>query len=591
MLLRLSRPACAVIALWASALAAPVHAQQTDTRPGRPALSELERLREAADRESAGDIDTAERIVLDVLAANPTSLTALLRLERVLGLQGRLDDIGPHVDRLLERDVASVIGHQLRLRVLHELDDAAGVAAAVRTWSDAMPRLETPYREGALVWRERGENARAIALLEQGRERIREADALALELGDAWIAAGDHEAAAGEWARAVGADGRGFMLVQRRMQQLPDAGAAVIPLLLDRLHGEPLSTGRYRAATVLAIDAGLAGQAHQLARDLIGIARTEDREPLLIEVARRADGAGLYRVATWAYGQLLASGPDATAGLAIRSRIAELALLDGDTALAAATYRELERAAEAGSPQRRQAVALRIQLAARDGDVRAAAADFDAFQREYPQAAELDATAAAIAAAQIEAGDVAAAEASLAGVRGVHSSRLRGRLLLRRGDIAAARDELLAAAPMLHGAEATETIALAALLMRVSPEGGELVAAVTAAPDIERGEVIREAARAAMTMPARERSAILDFLAASADRYGLAADADEIRRSIVDEIPAAQEVPAALLALAARARQHNEADEARMLLEKLITEYPRSALLPRARSELQMMGK
>src|SRR5690606_9832169 len=196
------------------------------------------------------------------------------------------------------------------------------------------------------------------------------------------------------------------------------------------------------------------------------------------------------------------------------------ALLAGDTVLAAETYRHLEQASAAGSPQRRQAVALRIQLTARDGDLDAARADFDSFRAEYPQAPELDATAASLAAQMLERGDAAAAERVLTGVIGARSAQLRSRLYLRRGDIELARQELLGAAPLLRGRDATQTIALATLLTRVSAKGGELVASVVIAPDESRPQQIREAAAAAAVLPARERAAVLDFLAGAADASG-----------------------------------------------------------------------
>lgn len=555
-------------------------------------MSDLARLRQATVREAAGDLNAAERIVKEVLDASPSSLTALSTLSRLLELQGRRPEVLPYVERLLALDPASVIGHQLHLRVSHEADDRDRLQDAVAAWIDATPHLETPYRESAVLWRERGEHARGIAVLEQGRSRIDMPDALALELGDAHAASGDVAGAAAEWSRAIGPEGRGFMLVQRRLQQLPDGGAGIIPRLVEYLSAEPVTLGRRKAAAVLAIDAGLDDQARRLTRDLAVSTPPEDREPLLVELARRADGAGLYGVARWAYAQILADSTDEGAMLAVRMRIAELALLEGDTALAAETYEQLERAWAPGSPQRRQAIALRVQLNARNGDLVAATADYESFRSEYPQATELDETANTLALRHVQAGDAPAAERVLAGVKGPLSARTRGRLHLRRGDIEKARDELLRAAPQLRGAEATETIALAALLTRLSPGAAELVASVSAAPDAERPALIDAAAAAAASMAERERGAIFEFLASIADRSDSHEAAAALRRTIVEQLPDSHEAPAALLALALRAaaRPGDEArTEARLLLERLIVDYPRSALAPRARNELQRM--
>ena len=584
----------ALVTALTTVAAAPLGAQSTRTEPPSQAqlMTELGRLRQATALEVNGDLRGAEALVRSVLDTNPASLSALLTLERLLGAQGRTHEISDPIDRLLALDPASIVGHQTRLRVQALGNDPQAIETAAQAWIRSMPKVETPYRETATVWRQRGEHARAIAVLEQGRKRIDRPDALAVELGDTYLAMNDLPRAAAEWARAVGPDGRGFLLVQRRLQNLPDGGAQLIPVLADQLATPPRTTGRLRAATLLAIDAGLAARAQKLATDLLTTVPAKEREPVLVELARRADGSGLYRIAIWSYDELLRQQSDAGAALAIHSRLAELALLVGDTAAAAVRYQELEKAAAVGSPQRRQALALQIQLTARDGGLERAEADLGRLRTEYPQAPELDVTAAEVAERYLRAGDITAADRVLTGVTGPRAAQLRGRVALGRGDIERARDELLSAAPLLKGTEATATIALASLLVRLTPAGGELLASVVAAPVEDRGRRIREAAQQAQSLPARERTAILDFLASVAERNGLADDADELRRDIVTNFPRAQEAPAALLALArsALARQES-AQQARVLLEKVIMEYPRSALVPQARRELERLGR
>jgi hypothetical protein len=570
------------------AVASPGVAQRAARAPGTQLTTELGRIRDAATFEAAGNYADAEKVIQQVLEANPQSLSGLLTMERLLAAQNRLPEIMPAVDRLLAADPVSVIGHQLRLRVVSTANDDSRLDSAGTEWIRAVPHLETPYREIAAVWRARNEHARAVAVLEQGRRRIDRPDALALELGDAYLGLREHRRAAEEWSRAVGPDGRGFILVQRRLQSLPDGGAAVIPQLVDRLTQKPVAFSRLRAAAMLAVDAGLEHAVTRLLPDLAASAPQAEREPLLVELARRADGAGLHGVALSSYRELLGSDRESASSLAVRSRIAELALLTGDTALATRTYAELERAAAVGSPQRRQAVALRIQLTAREGELHAAIADLDAFRNEYPQAPELDATAALVATRLVDAGAFPEAERVLSGVHGARSALARGRIFLRQGDITRAREELVTAAPHLRGAEATETIALASLLGRLSARGGELVTLFVASAPAERSDRLRATADAARALPISERAAILDFLAATADAAGADVDAIALRREIADDMPRSQEAPAALLALAraARAREQGD-DEARLLLERLIVEYPRSALAPQARAELQ----
>ena len=578
----------------------PAAAQRPPAEPqavARDSGSEMDRLRRAGDYERAGDLEAATALVEAVLLDNPTSLTALLAYERLLGVQGRAADVVPAVDRLLEAQPASVLAHTVRLRAIAQVGDDEAVQRVVDAWIRATPGVETPYREAALVWRQRGAVNRALTVLERGRSAVDQDDALALELGDALAEAGDLRRAAGEWARAVGGDGRGLMLVQRRLQERPDGGADAVGYLIEQLNEPPATPGRQRAAALLAIDAGMEERARQLVDILVsGATSPREREQLLVELARRSDAAGLYRLAAWSYTELMEAAAEDGAGLAIRARVAELALLAGDTALAGRVYRELETLAGTGSAQRREAVAARLQSAVRQGERAAAAQGLHAFRAEFPRAPELDELAATLAGRYLEAGDADAALSVLDGVSGPRSAQVRGRIRIRTGDVDGAREALLRAAPYLHGREATETIALAAVLSRVSADGGEFIARAVAANEGERAAIIADAIADTRGMARAERAAVLDFVAGMAEASGMTAEADAIRREIVTRLPRTHEAPAALLALARRSLRRTEpthtaaaGEEARVLLEKLILEYPRSALAPQARRELERL--
>jgi TolA-binding protein len=83
---------------------------------------------------------------------------------------------------------------------------------------------------------------------------------------------------------------------------------------------------------------------------------------------------------------------------------------------------------------------------------------------------------------------------------------------------------------------------------------------------------------------------VFDFLADAADAAGDENEAIGLRREIVESLPRTHEAPGALLTLARAAAAHPETgEEARVLLERLIVEYPRSALAPQARAELQRL--
>ncbi|HEX9108468.1 MAG TPA: hypothetical protein VF832_14590, partial [Longimicrobiales bacterium] len=188
-------------------------------------------------------------------------------------------------------------------------------------------------------------------------------------------------------------------------------------------------------------------------------------------------------------------------------------------------------------------------------------------------------------------GDHDGAAQALSGAKGPRSSFARGRLDLQRGDLADARNALLAAAAGLQGSDATEAIGLVSLLGRLSPGGGQLLGkAVALAQEGKRKEAIDLLQKESSSLSDPEHAAILDYAAGIADHAGLDGDAEALRRLIVTSYPNALEAPAALLALGrALAEKPAAFVEARQLLEKLVVDYPRSALVPEARRELDLL--
>ncbi|HET9983357.1 MAG TPA: hypothetical protein VFQ38_07210 [Longimicrobiales bacterium] len=555
------------------------------------AVDEVQLLRQEEQLEAAGNLAAAEELLRSILTRDPGSLSALISLERLLRVQGRLADIFPSIDGLLKSDPTSPIAHQMRIRAYSSLDRTDELEKAAEAWIKATPKLETPYREIASVWKQRGDAAKALAVLQQGRQRIGGADALAFELGDVYADVGNPAAAAKEWSAAIGRDARGFNLVQRRLSALADGGAQIIPGIIDGLTHAPTTPARQRAAATLAVDAGLGSRAEAIVRQVAGGLKGADRESFLVEVARRADGAHLSRLAYWAYSQLLTVGGSSQRLLAIRSRLAELALQAGDTATARESYRVLEAAAAAGSPERREALALRIELEAHSGDVAGAAKTLATFRQEFPDAGELDRLAAAVANAYLVRGDGEGAEQVLAGVTGPRTGLVQGRIALQKGDITRARSILLAAAPGLQGTEGTDAVALVSLLTRLSPEAGKLLGrAVAKITEGKAGDAVALLSSESTDLPAGERAAVLDFAAGVAARAGLDEQAETLRRTLITDFPRALETPAAMLALARALSDRPQAFvEARQLLERLIIDYPRSALVPEARRELDLL--
>lgn len=567
-----------VMALVGCLVAMPIAAQAPDPR------DEMERLRIAQQAEAMGDIAAAEAVLVAMLRERPSSLSALLSVDRLLRAQGRDADALAHIERFLEVDPRSPIGHQLALRALSAMDRVDDLERAERRWIESAPGLETPYREAARVWEGRGDQERALRVLREGRQRIG-GDALAWEIGSVHALAGDARRAIDEWNLALADDADRLHLVQRRLATLPNGGGAITPGLIARLRAVPTTVPRMRAALVLAIEAGLEAEATALAQQVYAQIDHGARREFLLATGRDADASRQPRLAYWAYRALLQLTPESDESDALRRRVGELALAAGDTATAREAAVAMEARAEPGSVFARQAEARRIELSATPESLDQAIAALATFRASHPDAPEIGRMAGVIGGLALRAGRYDDAAAIVDGVRGAGAAYVRARVALHAGDPDDARSAFQAAATGLVGGEATEVIAYATLLARATPEGARRLGGALDRLDARDVEGALDAlTEPSLELRAAERAGLLDLAARISDAEGLGVRAESIRRALIDEHPRAQEAPAALLGLArALAERPDGQGEARALLERLILDHPRSALVPQAR--------
>jgi len=574
-------PIGAGLACLALLLTGPVTAQEPDA-----GVDEVRLLRVASAREAAGDLAGAEAAFRRLLEDRPTSVPGLLGLERVLRARDRLDAVLPVLDRFLAVAPGSAIGHRLRVRALDDLDRPTELEAAGEAWTDAVPGEPGPYLALARVWRGRGRTDRAIELLERGRRVVEDAS-LDVELGDLYAGTGRYDAALRAWDRAIGSQAVAYPKVRDRLMALPDGGAVMIPALLDRLTRADPTPARRKAAVDLAMQVGRAAYARDEAGRLAAELAADDRRVFLTGVAASADRHGLDSLAYWAYRELLRSGA-LDDDPVVRSRIAELALALGDTAVARESYRAVASAFRPGAPERRRAGVLRVRLLIGERELERAASALAGLREEFPDAPQVDSVTADLAAVYLARGDTAPAAALVAGSRGARAGLLRGRLALARGDAEAAREAFMEVAPRLEGPVATDALALAGLLGTISPEAAAVLGvAVPVAGAVPTGTAGRIAG-AVDTLPEADRAPLLAYAATLADQAGETDAATRIRRRVVASFPDADEAPGALLELA-RSLADGDPAEAGTLLERLILEYPSNPLVPQARRELSLL--
>ena len=243
---------------------------------GRFGDEETRLVREAAERESAGDLDAAEAALRRLLEIDPVSTGGIYGLERILRAKGEVGELLPVVDRFLSRRDDSGV-RSLRLQLLVETGQVEQMVSEGRRWMERSPRDETVYTEVARAYEAAFGPERALEVLEAGRERMG-GDALALAMGDYHAARGDLDGAVDEWVKAVAADESNVQAVRRRVTSLAEGETDAGRRLVRSLGDSPLSRNR-RLATRLAIELGLGPEALALARSeastLVGRAKTQ----------------------------------------------------------------------------------------------------------------------------------------------------------------------------------------------------------------------------------------------------------------------------------------------------------------------------
>src|SRR3989454_57399 len=153
--------------------------------------------------ERAGQYEQAAAIYLATLRADPTNLSALLGLERVLPPLNRLRELLPAAQRAAAASPTNAALRGVLLRTYVALNEPDSARLVALRWAAAAPRDETPYREWAMALEDAHRHAAARDVLLVGRRALGRAGAFGIELAELSQLSGDWEGAAREWAAAL----------------------------------------------------------------------------------------------------------------------------------------------------------------------------------------------------------------------------------------------------------------------------------------------------------------------------------------------------------------------------------------------------
>ena len=540
--------------------------------------------------ERAGQFEQAASIYLATLRADPTNLSALLGLERVLPGLNRLAELVPVAQRAAAASPANAALRAVLLRTYVGINEPDSAREVARRWAAAAPRDEAPYREWAMALDDQRSHDAARAVLLEGRRALGRPGAFGIELAALSERVGDWEGAAREWAAALEGTPVQLPNAASELAQAPQVHRERIAALLTagdppppvrRLAGELLLAwgAPERAWAVFAPSVATpSADAAYAVRRFADLAAAQDTPE-----ARRVRALALAR-----YAELV---PDPVAVRA-RTDAARAFLAAGDRKGARAVLERVARDSTAPVEAQALAQAALVQTLIESGQLDEAARRLAGDSR---LADEDRATLRRhLVRARIAAGDLDGAGAMLARDSSVEALALKGWITLYRGRLKQAWQLFLEAGPYAGDhREATERTAMLALLQQVPgdtfPELGRALLTLARGDSLHavaalrlaagkmqaveggggRGDVLLLAGRVAARLAPTQRDTAVALFAEVVRTGGTGAAA-----------------PAAELEWARLLESQLQTAEAIQHLEHLILSYPGSALVPEARREL-----
>jgi len=550
---------------------------------GIPAAAEAqEPMSRAFDLERRGSYAQAAELYRAVLKDKPAEVSALLGLERALTPINRLPDILPAVQAALAADPSVIPVYGVGLRAYAAANLLDSLPHLVDLWARAAPGDETPFREWAAAALQRRDRSMARRAYQMGRERVGKPDALAAEMAQLAIAEQDWVSAVREWARAVRqlpgyrasaiatlgpAPARARPDILKALEKEPGPEAARIMVELRARWGDPLGA---LEALMKSLPPGPPQQLDAL-QGFLEQVRVESTTPYLQAQART-----LEEIA------------DRWTGAPQRSRLrlesARAYVAAGDRPAARRMLTRIAGDSEGGPAVQAGATATLIELLVKEGKTDEASAQLERYRAALPVDDFLR-LRREVAARWGQSGEIGRAEALLAADSSVEALALQGRLRLYAGDLKGASELWKSAGPFAGTREeATERSGLLALIQPIGPDtlpsfgtalrsfdSGDTLGAAKAFEEIGRG-LPTDAGQAEVTLFAGQ----LYAMAAQG------ADAERVLRLAVNKHAPATSA-AALLELGRLLLSLERREDATEALERMILEYPTSALVPQAR--------
>ena len=504
-------------------------------------------------------------------ALDESTTASILGIERVYDQLGKRDSILPLVDSLIAKRPREPMLRTVQLRTLAYLHRDDAVAAAFERWVVVAPRDAVPYREYARLLLDAGQSSRADTVLQRAQRALGGTKDITVEMAQLRAAMGLWELSAQSWREAMLASP---YLDQAAVFSLFPTPDSVRPAVRQVFRATPVQVDARRALALLEVRWTSAREGWLALRDL---PPSDEAVTAWTEFGDEAEASGAWLTARDAFAAALAHKP--TRELAVRA--ANDALSGAD---AASAVKLLEPYATATDSQSvRTVLPLRVRALSALGR----AADAEALiGANAPRLDSLERVRLVRLAAWgwVRAGDLAKARAAMGTTpMGEEEDRTMGWISLYEGDLKSARRILK------RSSEADPDLLLAlAMLGRTKVDSAPDVGAAFLA--LARGDSTAAADKLAASAPQAGDAAALMLNAAARILAARHDDSSAIAlwQRIVNDYGPAPEAAEAELEWARTLRRTGDAAGAVRHLEHMILTYPRSALVPQARRELDL---
>ena len=543
--------------------------------------------------ERAGQHQQAVTVYFATVRADPTNLPALLGLERVLPLLGRLPELLPVAQRAAVAGPKNGPLRALLLRTYVALNELDSARAAALRWAADAPGDEAPWREWAIALEDAHRHDAALEVLLAGRRAIARPPAFGVELADLLQRSGDWEGAAREWVSALTEAPAQLPTAASRLAEAPQERRERVVRELTARDSTPLAR---RLAAELLLDWGQAQRAWTLFEPTVAAPSPEAASAL----RRFADIAGARSTPEARHVRALALARYAdmvSDALAVRARAeaARAFLAAGDRAAAREMLEHVER--DSTAPPDAQALAQRALVDALIDDGR-----LDEAARRLASDTRLggDDRAALrlkLARARVLRGELDLADAVLAGDSGVDALAAKGWIALYRGRLKEAQNLFRAAGPYAGDRrDATERSGVLALVQQLptedSPELGRALLLLGRGDSARAVDALQHVAGRLGEGTGAGAGAPAVLLLAGRVAARLGSDQQRTALALFEEVVRADgnggaAAPEAELEWARLLERRQRTAEAVQHLEHLILTYPRSAFVPEARRELE----